>query len=57
MCTSTEVARVSRVTWGQLRYATELGRLADCKERDEKRRRVRTTGVGFASYLPSVQAG
>jgi hypothetical protein len=56
MCNSTEVARVSRVT---CRYAIELGRLADRKERGEKRRRVRMAGlgVGFASYLPSGHAG
>lgn len=32
--TSGEVAEILGVTWESLRHAIELGRVADCKERD-----------------------
>ncbi|MGO8998735.1 MAG: MerR family transcriptional regulator [Polyangiaceae bacterium] len=40
--TSAEVAQALGVTWEQLRYAIEQGRLPECRERDGQGRRVWT---------------
>jgi DNA-binding transcriptional MerR regulator len=40
--TSTDVANLLGLTWEQLRYAIELGRVPDCRERDAQGHRVWT---------------